>query len=194
MLTIVDATPRYTFTEIATTSDDGFGSLALPQINDAGVVAYAGTRVDGTMAIRTSDESILLANDRSASIFPDVAFNNAGLLAFGGTLADGRHGVFRVSPTRVSIIALSGSASGEFRSFGSPSLNNTGDLVFSAQVIGASETLIRTAGDRLVTVADANGYTFASFPPRPAINEAGVVLFPTFLRTETPEVFKATGS
>ena len=101
--------------------------------------------------------------------------------------------MFRVSPTTVSIIALSGSASGEFRSFGSPSLNNTGDLVFSAQVIGASETLIRTAGDRLVTVADANGFTFASFPPRPAINEAGVVLFPTFLRTETPEVFKSDG-
>jgi len=107
--------------------------------------------------------------------------------------ADRRRGVLRGSPTTVSIVALSGSASGEFRSFGSPSLNNTGDLVFTAEVIGASGVLIKTAGDRLATVADANGNTFASFPPQPAINDAGVVLFPTFLRTETPAVFKADG-
>ena len=124
-IVITDAAPGYTFTEIATTSDDGFSSLALPRINDAGVVAYAGTLADGTMEIRTSDASIMLANDPSAAIFPDIAFNNAGHLAFGGTLTDGRRGVFRVSPTTVSIVALSGSASGEFRSFGSPSLNDT---------------------------------------------------------------------
>jgi hypothetical protein len=42
-----------------------------------------------------------------------------------------------------------------------------------------------------VTVADANGNTFAAFPPNPAINDVGVVLFPTFLRTEESAVFKA---
>lgn len=193
VLTITDATPRYSFTEIARTSDDGFRDLGLPRINDAGVVAYTGTRVDDTMEIRTSDDSIALASDPSATLLPYVALNNAGHLAFGGILADGRHGVFRVSPTTVSILALSGSASGEFRSFGPASLNNAGDLVFSAEVIGGSEVLIRTDAGRLVTVADAGGDTFASFPPRPAINDAGVVLFPTFLRTEESAVYKADG-
>lgn len=190
VLTIVDA-PTYTFTEIATTGADGFQSLALPVINDAGVVAYAGTLADGTMEIRTSDDSIVLATDGSAAITPEIALNNAGQLAFGGTLADGRRGLFRVSPTLVSIVALTGFTSGEFRAFGSPSLNNRGDLVFSAEVIGGSGMLLRTAGGQLVTVADAGGNTFASFPPRPAINDAGMVLFPTFLRSEAFAVFKA---
>ena len=48
-----------------------FRSLALPRINDAGVVAYAGTLADGTMEIRTSDDSIMLATDPSATIFAD---------------------------------------------------------------------------------------------------------------------------
>jgi hypothetical protein len=190
VLTIVDG-PAYTFAEIATTGVDGFRSLALPVINDAGVVAYAGTLADGTMEIHTSDDSIVLATDESATIVPELALNNAGHLAFGGTLADGRRGVFRVSPTLMSIVALTGFASGEFRTFGSPSLNNRGDLVFSADVIGGSEVLVRTTGDQLVTVADAGGNTFASFPPRPAINDAGVILFPTFLRSEELAVFKA---
>ena len=160
-------------------------------INDAGVVAYMGTLADGTMEIHTSDDSIVLTTDASATIVPELALNNAGHLAFGGTLADGRRGVFRVSPTVVSIVALTGFASGEFRSFGSPSLNNRGDLVFSADVIGGSDVLLRTTGDQLVTVADAGGNTFASFPPRAAINDAGVILFPTFLRSEEFAVFKA---
>jgi hypothetical protein len=93
----------------------------------------------------------------------------------------------------VSILALSGAASGEFRSFGRASLNNAGDLVFSAEVIGAAAVLIRTEGGRLVTVADTGGDTFASFLPEPAINDAGVVLFPAFLRTEEPAVYRADG-
>ena len=163
VLTIVDW-PRLHFAEIATTGHDGFRSLALPVINDAGVVAYAGTLADGTMEIHTSDDSIVLATDESATIVPELALNNAGHLAFGGTLADGRRGVFRVSPTLMSIVALTGFASGEFRTFGSPSLNNRGDLVFSADVIGGSEALVRTTGNQLVTVADAGGNTFGILP------------------------------
>jgi hypothetical protein len=193
VLTITDATPRYTFTEIARTDAEGFRDLGLPRINDAGVVAYAGSRADGAVEIWTSDESIVMGTDGSATIFPYVALNNAGHLAFGGILDDGRQGVFRVSPDTVSIVALSGTASGEFRGFGRPSLNNAGDLVFSAEVIGGDAVLIRTEGGRLVTVADSGGDIFAAFPPRPAINDAGVVLFPARLRSEESAVYRADG-
>src|SRR4029450_3376349 len=77
------------------------------------------------------------------------------------------------------------------RHVGSAPLNNRGALAFSAEVIGGSEVLLRTTGNQLVTVADAGRNTFASFPPRAAINDAGVIVFPTFLRSEEFAVFKA---
>ena len=108
-------------------------------------------------------------------------------------LADGRHGLLRVSPTSLSIVALSGTASGEFRSFGKASLSDAGDLVFSADVIGDAEVLIRTEGSSLVTLADTGDETFASFPPRPAGSDAGVVLFPALLKSEESAVYLADG-
>ena len=189
VLTIVDG-PAYTFAEIATTGDDGFRSLALPVINDAGVVAYAATLADGTMEITTTTTP-RAGHRRVRDHRPGARVSTTPVTSPPrGTLADGRRGVFRVSATVVSIVALTGFASGEFRTFGSPSLNNRGDLVFSAEVIGGSDVLLRTTGDQLVTVADAGGNTFASFPPRPTINDAGVILFPTFLRSEEFAVFK----
>lgn len=176
-IVITDAAPGYTFTEIATTSDDGFSSLALPRINDAGVVAYAGTLADGTMEIRTSDASIMLASDPSAAIF---AVHRAQQRRPPGLRRDAHRRPARRVP-RVAHHGVDRRAErlGQRRvpQLRQPLAERHRDLVFTAEVIGGFGVLIKTAGDRLVTVADAGGNTFASFPPQPAINDAGVVLF-----------------
>jgi hypothetical protein len=151
-------------------------SLTLLSVASPAAALLSSSDLDGPWLVR-------------ALVTGAVVDNGAGF----ATVADGRHGVFRVSPTTVSIVALSGSTGGEFRTFGPASLNDVGDVGFSADVVGGAAVLIRTDGSRLVTVADAGGEPFAAFSPRSAINDAGAVLFPARLRSEEAAVYRADG-
>jgi hypothetical protein len=182
-----------------------FVSFGLPFVNSLGVTVFRAT-VDGA----ASSQGIFVAS--AGVITPAVlvgdpapgggtfstlfnrqpSANASGDIAFGARVGLTTDGIFLWSGGAVSLIAREGDAApggGTYQSISTnlgPSVNNSGDVVFGAQVRNSLDVVLdgvfRFSGgvvSPVVWEGDSSpvGGTFRSFGRRPSLNNLGDVVF-----------------
>ena len=201
---------------------DNNGSLSnfssTPALNDAGQAAFVGF-LAGTSGGLSDDRGIFRGdggtltqvaragqaapdNNGSFSDFDNPALNDAGQAAFFGSLAgttgggSDNEGLFRGDGTTLTQIVRRGQAApdgnGSFSFFGSPALNDAGQVAFNGSLTGTSggfnddSGIFRGDGTTLTQVAragqaapDGNG-SFSDFFS-PVLNDVGQAAFVGFL-------------
>ena len=193
-----------TETQAAPDMDGNFSVFGtLPAINDTGQVAFRALMVNtgNNLGIfRGSGGAITQIvrrgqaapnNDGTFLTFEAPALNEAGQAAFHAVLTDTSQdvGIFRGAGGAVTRIARRGQiapdANGSYDSFGNPTLNQTGQVAFSASLINAfpASGIFRGAGGVVTRIAqpgDSDGgcdiAQFLSFSPY-ALNDAGQAAF-----------------
>jgi hypothetical protein len=113
-------------------------STARPSMNDAGVVAFNAGLASGTGIFKTDAGGVYTTIATSAGPFaifsPSAAINDAGLVAFAATGDDNVRHVYigdGVNP----LIPIADST-GAYSNFGTPAINDVGDIAFWAELDG----------------------------------------------------------
>ncbi len=201
--------------QAAPDGNGAFSSFSKPAVNATGQVVFeaflSGTsggfndnegiyRGDGATLTRIARLGQAAPDGNGVfSAFFDPALNDAGQAAFVGLLinttggSNDDNGVFRGDGAALTRIARSGQAApdgnGVFADFGDPALNNAGQAVFTADLLGTTggsnddSGIFRGDGATLTQIArkgqaapDGNG-VFSSFNNDLALNDAGQVAF-----------------
>ena len=188
----------YNFTRLVDHVDDNFSprSLTCASINEAGDVAFKGTRSapDGLSSwdviARVNRAGVIttVAEDPARTQFQFfshfVSINDSGQTSFGAFLSNDEMAILRAEGAALTTIA---STAGEFSSFGfDTSLNNAGEVAFTAQLDSDDQGLFSGAGGAVTThytsaapalvdgeATDLQGGNFG----RPSINAGGEIAF-----------------
>lgn len=172
----------YTFEAIADTRSD-FTDLSLsPSINAAGTVAFRAESAGGSGIFTGSGGALTpVADSSSFADFgnADPRINAAGTVAFFANQLGGGSGIFVNSAGVNSKIAATSdnfSAGDLFETFGSPSINGSGVVAFTAAAAsGDLGVFTGTAGGAPARVGPAAAGTFSAVAGRAFINPNGAV-------------------
>lgn len=167
-------------------------------INRDGVVAFSATTGSGSRAIFKADgTSRTLIADSTASGFVKIvvgapSLNGTGTVAFSAVFAQ------RGSPAGVftgnggPLVAVANTSPTGFGSFGNVAINDSGTVVFRANLRDGSHGVF-TVSDVLVDIVDTNQHPEIDFFGEPVINNAGTVANVAFvLPFDAPQIFSAT--
>ena len=197
-------------TTIADTSGpfSNFGGVAgnpaasMPDINDAGTVAFFANLDVGSEGIFTGDgiTTTTIADTSGALdtfatfcnggcslalVRTSPAINNSGQVAFSATLDNRFEGIFRGDgSTLTTIVETSGL--GPFQFVGAPDINDSGTVVFWAngRQFGNPEGIFASSGGSIATVVDDLTGMFSYFS-MPSLNNNGTVAFFAGIRAES---------
>ena len=199
------AGPGYRFTRLVDNVDDDFGprTLTCASVNEAGEVAFKGTRsapdglsswdviavVDRAGVITTIAEDPTREQFQFFSHF--VSINDLGQTSFGASLSSDELAILRSDGTSLTTIA---STAGDFSSFGfDTSLNDGGEVAFTARLDNGDQGLFSGSGGPVTThytnaapvsvdgvTTQLGGGNFG----RPSINADGEIAF--WDRVESP--------
>lgn len=174
----------------------GFLAASSPSLDNAGDVAFVGTREDrvyGTFLAGPSGSArpVVSSLDGPFAFFSAPKMSPTGTVAVVG--APDLRGPYRVyvgdgsSPARVVL-----DSQGTFASFGTPSINDSGAIAFFATGDDGGRGIYLLTDGAVQTVADTSG-EFASFDPDVAINADGTVVFGATLRDGRSGIFASRG-
>ncbi len=165
-----------------------------PSINNAGSVAFMGSRNDGLDGVFVGNgtapaQPLASSANGFQSFGENVSYNNNGVAAFYAYGADDRAGIFTAGPNGIGTVALQGPGVSEFLS--DPSINNHGSVAFVSY--GQNLRLYKTGpGGALQLIAsDDNEFDYFDIP---LINDAGEVAFYGELDDGTAGLFDGPNS
>ncbi len=190
----------------------GFGERPAVALNEPGAVAFAAALTGGkaTSGVFVAQKEKIVAVALSGAAAPDIAgatlaqfeppaLNDVGEVAFLAATRRGREaGEAIYLQRRGQLVKLAGSGDaapggGIFSSFGSPSLNNKGEVAFAAIVeqgpvlggvfMGGGNDIHLVLG---VGSASPSGGIFARFSERLELNDAGTIALSAVLRNGGP--------
>ena len=174
---------------------DNSGSLnfigRLPSINNAGDVAFAATVTGSNEQIyRGSGGSLttIAATTGSPKFFAFNTFlNNVGSVAFQAELDNADQGLFHGNGGPVTTVFLT--STGPFnQSFGSPAINDAGQIAFEAGRDVGNRGIFRfEPGSGQFTPIVTDTGTFSTPDDRPSMNAAGRVAFQSLIDGGTGE-------
>ena len=194
--------PKYAieFTPVAdsTASFSAFG--AFPAINNQGAVAFTAVH-DGTPGVfrfrEGTEQLVTIAStkDSLSSFGADLALNPSGTVAFGATTASNSRSIFKGDGESLTLIVDSTAAGFVGRVLGSPSINASGTVAFSAVFAqrGLPAGVFTGNGGPLTAVAATSPGGFSSFQ-NVAINASGKVVFEANLVDGSRGIFTVSGA
>lgn len=155
-------------------------------INSGGTVAFRMSMQGGSTAIYTGSggptTTIALSSGPVFSIFGDgTSINAAGTVAFQANLdsgAGGGNGMFSGAGGATTTIAQSsGTTFGDIAFANTPSINEAGNVAFTAILDAGGSGVFRGAGGSTTTIVASANSIFSYFGSSPSLNSSGVVAF-----------------
>lgn len=180
------------------------GILYNPVINDSDTVVYgerrSAERAFSFLNVQSSDGTFTTIDSRRDRIFttysPDI--NNAGTVAFSATTqgvpGPGAPFVFfqDISISNGNSTTIIASTTDPFFStLGNPNLNESGTVVFSADLDAGGSGIFTSSGDEIATLLDTSGL-FSSFGDT-AINNSNTIAFSADLDAGGSGIFTNSG-
>jgi hypothetical protein len=194
--------PKYAIEFTPVTDSTGefntFGTF--PAINNHGEVAFTAVK-SGTPGVFRSREgleqlvTIASPKDTLNSFGADVSINSSGMVAFGATTASNSRAIMKGDGKPLTSIVDSTMAGFIGRFLGSPSINASGTVAFSAVFAqrGLPAGVFTGNGGPLTAVAATSSSGFSSFQ-NAAINASGKVVFEANLVDGSKGIFVVSGA
>ena len=194
--------PKYAieFTSVTDSTGDFNAFGTFPAINNHGEVAFTAVK-NGTPGVFRSREGleqfVTVASTKDAlnSFGADVSINSSGMVAFGATTASNSRAIIKGDGKSLTSIVDSTAAGFVGRALGSPSINASGTVAFSAVFAqrGLPSGVFTGNGGPLTAVAATSPSGFSSFQ-NAAINASGKVVFEASLVDGSRGLFVVFGA
>jgi hypothetical protein len=175
-----------------------FGTF--PAINNHGEVAFTAVK-NGTPGVFRSREGmeqfVTIASTKDAlnSFGADLSLNPSGMVAFGASTASNSRAIFKGDGKSLTVIVDATAAGFVGRVLGSPSINASGTVAFSAVFAqrGLPAGIFTGNGGPLTALAATSPSGFSSFQ-NVAINASGKVVFEANLVDGSRGIFTVSGA
>ena len=188
------------FTPVTDSTGDFSAFGTFPAINNHGEVAFTAVK-NGTPGVFRSREGmeqfVTIASTKDAlnSFGADLSLNPSGMVAFGASTASNSRAIFKGDGKSLTVIVDATAAGFVGRVLGSPSINASGTVAFSAVFAqrGLPAGIFTGNGGPLTALAATSPSGFSSFQ-NVAINASGKVVFEANLVDGSRGIFTVSGA